>query len=67
MRAGQATARAIDPLSDVVAFIDDTYFIGLPEAAVAGHKAYQQHQWEDIKVQETKKLGSAFQAQGVMC
>ena len=48
--AGQIAARAIDPLADVVAFIDDTYFIGTPEATVAGHKAYQGELWEDIKV-----------------
>ena len=33
--AGQAAAEAIDPLAEVVSFIDDTYFIGTPAAAVA--------------------------------
>ena len=63
--AGQAAARAIDPLADVVAFIDDTYFIGLPEAAAAGHKAYQSNLWEEIKVKENNESRICILGRGV--
>ena len=52
--AGQAAAQAVDPLAEVVSFIDDTYFIGLPQAAVAGWKAYQQKLNEDLQVKENQ-------------
>ena len=52
--AGQAAAQAIDPLAEVVSFIDDTYFIGTPAAAVAGWKAYQQKLQTDVQVRENQ-------------
>ena len=48
--ASHAAAKAIDPLAEEVAFIDDSYFVGLPEAVVAGHKTYQDQLWEDVQV-----------------
>ena len=56
--AGQRAAKAIDPYAEVVAFIDDTYFIGLPEAVVAGHNAYQNKLRQDVHVVETQTRGS---------
>ena len=52
--AAQAAAQAVDPLAEGVSFIDDTYFIGLPPAAVAGWKAYQQKLNEDLQVQQNQ-------------
>ena len=46
--AAQAAAQAVDPLAEVVSFIDDTYFIGLPQAAVAGLQAYQKQLKDDV-------------------
>lgn len=63
--AGDRAAKATDPLAEVVAFIDDTYFIGLPEAVVAGHQAYQDKLWADIQVQENQDKRKCLPGEGV--
>ena len=41
-----------DPKGEVIAFIDDTYFIALPQAAEAGRKAYQDTLRTNLKIEE---------------
>ena len=63
--AAQAAAKAIDPLAEVVSFIDDTYFIGLPQAAAAGRHAYQQKLSEDLQVKENQTKRKCLLGSGV--
>ena len=49
---GLAAARAIDPKAELVAFIDDTYILGLSLAAEAGRAAYQEALKEQLGVEE---------------
>lgn len=49
---GVAAARSIDPTAELVAFIDDTYILGLPMAAEAGRAAYQEAFKEQLEVEE---------------
>ena len=63
--AAQEAAKAIDPLAEVVSFIDDTYFIGLPQAAAAGRQAYQQRLEEDLQVRENQAKRKCLLGNGV--
>ena len=63
--AGQSAAQAIDPLAEVVSFIDDTYFIGLPAAAAAGWKAYQQKLQMDLCINENQSKRKCLPGTGV--
>ena len=63
--AAQAAAKAIDPLAEVVSFIDDTYFIGLPQAAAAGRHTYQQKLSEDLQVKENQAKRKCLLGSGV--
>ena len=63
--AGQSAAKAIDPLAEVVSFVDDTYFIGSPAAAVAGWKAYQQKLHADLHVRENQSKRKCLPGTGV--
>ena len=63
--AAQEAAKAIDPLAEVVPFIDDTYFIGLPQAAAAGRQAYQRKLEEDLQVRENQTKRKCLLGTGV--
>ena len=63
--AAQTAAKAIDPLAEVVSVIDDTYFIGLPQAAAAGWRACQQRLSGDLQVQENQTKRKCLLGAGV--
>ena len=62
---GQSAAKATDLLAEVVSFIDDTYFIGSPTAAVAGWKAYQHKLHADLRVRENQSKRKCLPGTGV--
>ena len=62
----QGAAKAIDPFAEVVSFIDDTYFIGLPQAAAAGRQAYQQRLEADLQVRENQAKRKCLLGNGVI-
>ena len=63
--AAHEAAKAVDPLAEVVSFIDDTYFIGLPQAAAAGRQVYQRKLEEDLQVRENQTKRKCLLGAGV--
>ena len=52
MRAAREAMRKVDPLAEIVAYMDDTYFIGKPQAVERGRAVYQQTLADQLKIQE---------------